>query len=103
MDRNYQGVNRGSSQIWGPYLAMRQQERDMSGLFYRVKNVRVSPYLELQADSLSKISHKMQFRDSSYFVRDFSYHISLNNTTITSLDLSDILHAGTLYHPFTGS
>lgn len=41
-----------SNRIWAPYLAALQQERELSRLHYRVKNTRVSPYLELQADSL---------------------------------------------------
>ncbi len=52
MDRNYKGVTGGSSQIWGPYLAVRQQGGSMASLHYNVKNARVSPYMELQADSL---------------------------------------------------
>ncbi len=40
------------NQIWEPYLVMLQQEGDLAKLHYRVKNNRVSPYLELQADSL---------------------------------------------------
>lgn len=52
MDRNHQGVNRGSSQIWGPYLAVKKQGGSMEELYYYVKNTRVSPYIELQADSL---------------------------------------------------
>lgn len=41
-----------SNQIWAPYLTMLQQEGDLSRLHYTVKNNRVSPYLELQAESL---------------------------------------------------
>lgn len=41
-----------SNQIWAPYLAMMQQEKDLTRLRYTVKNNRVSPYLELQAESL---------------------------------------------------
>ena len=41
-----------SNQIWAPYLVMLQQEGKLEKLHYRVKNNRVSPYLELQADSL---------------------------------------------------
>lgn len=41
-----------SNQIWAPYLAMLQQEKDLSRLHYTVKNNRVSPFLELLADSL---------------------------------------------------
>ncbi len=41
-----------SNQIWAPYLSVLQQEGDFSRLHYIVKNNRVSPYLELQADSL---------------------------------------------------
>lgn len=41
-----------SNQIWAPYLAMLQQEGDLTRLHYTVKNNRVSPYLELQAESL---------------------------------------------------
>ncbi len=38
--------------IWGPYLAALQEDGDLSRLHYTVKNNRVSPYLELQAESL---------------------------------------------------
>jgi len=41
-----------SNQIWAPYLTMLQQEGDLTRLHYTVKNNRVSPYLELQAESL---------------------------------------------------
>ena len=41
-----------SNRIWAPYLMMLQQEKDLSRLHYTVKNNRVSPYLELQAESL---------------------------------------------------
>lgn len=41
-----------SNQIWAPYLMMLQQEKDLSRIHYVVKNNRVSPYLELQAESL---------------------------------------------------
>lgn len=41
-----------SSQIWAPYLSMLQREGDLTRLHYTVKNNRVSPYLELQAESL---------------------------------------------------
>ncbi len=41
-----------SNYIWAPYLMMLQQERDLSRLHYVVKHNRVSPYLELQAESL---------------------------------------------------
>jgi len=41
-----------SNQILAPYLIMLQQEGDLSRLRYIVKNNRVSPYLELQAESL---------------------------------------------------
>lgn len=52
MDRNHKGVNRGSSQIWGPYLAVHKQGGNRKDLHYHVKNTNVSPYIELQADSL---------------------------------------------------
>ena len=41
-----------NNQIWAPYLVMLQQEGKLEKLHYKVKNNRVSPYLELQADSL---------------------------------------------------
>lgn len=41
-----------SNQIWAPYLVMLQQEGRLEKLHYRVKNNRVSPYLELQAENL---------------------------------------------------
>ena len=41
-----------SNQIWAPYLMMLQQEKDLSRIHYVVKNNRVSPYLELQAERL---------------------------------------------------
>lgn len=41
-----------SNQIWAPYLSMLQLEGDLTRLHYTVKNNRVSPYLELQAESL---------------------------------------------------
>lgn len=41
-----------SNQIWAPYLSMLQREGDLTRLHYTVKNNRVSPYLELQAESL---------------------------------------------------
>lgn len=41
-----------SNQIWAPYLSMLQREGDLCRLHYIVKNNRVSPYLELQAESL---------------------------------------------------
>ena len=41
-----------SNQIWAPYLSMLQHEGDLCRLHYIVKNNRVSPYLELQAESL---------------------------------------------------
>ena len=40
------------NQIWGPYLAVKRQEENTAKLYYTVKNKRVSPYLELQADDL---------------------------------------------------
>lgn len=40
------------NQIWGPYLALVQQDISPGKLHYTVKNNRVSPYLELQADNL---------------------------------------------------
>lgn len=41
-----------SNLIWAPYLILLQQEGDLTRLHYSVKNSRVSPYLELQAESL---------------------------------------------------
>ncbi|MDE7312400.1 MAG: hypothetical protein K2N87_12405 [Eubacterium sp.] len=41
-----------SNQIWAPYLAVVQQGGDLLALHYTVKNTRVSPYLEMQTDSL---------------------------------------------------
>lgn len=41
-----------SNHIWAPYLVMLQQEKDPTRLHYVVKHNRVSPYLELQAESL---------------------------------------------------
>lgn len=75
MDGNYKGVERGSSQIWGPYLAVRQQGGDIASLRYRVKNARVSPYMELQADSLYENgSYEEGFRhlDVNPYLRFFS-------------------------------
>lgn len=41
-----------SNYIWAPYLMMLQQGKDPQRLHYTVKHNRVSPYLELQAESL---------------------------------------------------
>ena len=101
MDRNHQGVNRGSSQIWGPYLAMRQQERDMSGLFYRVKNVRVSPYLELQADSLyenGSYGDGFAHLDANPYLRFFSIFDPLLSPDDSGYDEFDTALADILLH-----
>lgn len=47
--------------IWGPYLAMLQQEGNLADLYYKVKDNRVSPYLELQADNLYGNGHSGKY------------------------------------------
>lgn len=41
-----------NNQIWSPYLTILQQGSSLSALHYTVKHTRVSPYLEMQTDSL---------------------------------------------------
>ena len=41
-----------SNQIWAPYLSVIRNGGDLPRLHYTVKHTRVSPYLEMQADSL---------------------------------------------------
>lgn len=56
------------NRIWEPYLAVLQRDEDMTNLHYEVKNSRVSPYLELQADSLYE----------NEFYRESLVHLSVN-------------------------
>lgn len=69
----------GRNKIWGPYLAMVQQDIDTEKLHYIVKNNRVSPYLELQADDLYGDSHGSSFQkmDVNPYIRFFSIFDSL--------------------------
>ena len=62
------------NQIWGPYLALVQQDISPEKLYYIVKNNRVSPYLELQADNLYGNSSGSSFQklDVNPYIRFFS-------------------------------
>ena len=67
------------NQIWGPYLATKQQERSTAEFYYTVKNNRVSPYLELQADDLYGNRYGKGFSklDVNPYIRFFSVFDSL--------------------------
>lgn len=62
------------NQIWGQYLALLQQDISPEKLYYIVKNNRVSPYLELQADNLYGNSSDSSFKklDVNPYIRFFS-------------------------------
>lgn len=67
------------NQIWGPYLAIKQQEKSTAGLHYKVKDNRVSPYLELQADDLygNRYDKGYSKLDVNPYIRFFSVFDSL--------------------------
>lgn len=67
------------NQIWGPYLAVKRQEEDTAKLYYTVKNNRVSPYLELQADDLYGNRYDGNFSklDVNPYIRFFAVFDSL--------------------------
>ena len=86
------------NQIWGPYLAVKQQERNTAELYYMVKNNRVSPYLELQADDLYGNRYDGNFSklDVNPYIRFFAVFDSLLTPDDLGYDefnqaLSDIL------------
>ncbi|MCI9079888.1 MAG: hypothetical protein HFH68_13395 [Lachnospiraceae bacterium] len=62
------------NQIWAPYLSLIQKDANPGKLHYKVKNNRVSPYLEMQADSLYGNRHENDFQniDVNPYVRFFS-------------------------------
>lgn len=63
------------NQIWGPYLELIGREESTSELHYIVKNNRVSPYLELQADSLYEsavFQESLLYLDVNPYLRFFS-------------------------------
>lgn len=70
MGINMEDIN----QIWGPYLALVQQDISPEKLHYTVKNNRVSPYLELQSDNLYGNSSDSSFQklDVNPYIRFFS-------------------------------